>query len=215
MDDIRVFVTDDHALFRQGVINTLQPDADIDVVGESESLTQLLNAEALQQTDILMLDISLNEESSVDAIPLLRTKYPHLKIIILSMHNKPVLLKRVITLGISGYLLKQSPPYRLIDAVKIVNSGKKYLDPELSESIFTLLSDNPYEEKSDALYNNLSNREQEIFRMIAEGLTTKHIARELFISRKTVENHRARILTKLKLNSPNDIVQLGEKLGVI
>lgn len=215
MKKISVFVTDDHALFRQGVINTLQPDSGIEITGEAETLKGLLEAEELEQTEVLMLDISLGEDSSVEAIPELKNRYPDLKIIILSMHDKPVLLKRVINLGISGYLLKQSPSERLLEAVKIVNSGKRYLDPELSESIFTLLCNCSDNEKNDALYNSLSNREQEIFRMLAEGSSTARIAIELFISRKTVENHRAKILSKLKLNSSADIVQLGEKLGVI
>lgn len=215
MSKIRIFITDDHALFRQGVKDALLAGSNIELTGEAESVEQLMKAEALTDTDILLLDITLGNESGLNALPLLFKKYSELKVLILSMHNKPVLLKRAVNSGIRGYILKQSPPERLHEAVKTVFNGGTYLDPELSDSIFYLLNDPTDNSDEASHYSSLSNREQEIFRLLAEEHSTSRISKELFISRKTVENHRSKILSKLKLDSPAEIVQLAEKLGII
>ena len=215
MNKINVFIADDHALFRQGIIGALQSEPGFIITGEAESLEQLMTSRVLNETDILTLDISFNDKSSLDSIKTIINKYPKLNILIISMHNKPILIKHAVNLGASGYFLKSSPPERLKLALKEIFKGNKYLDPALSDSIFTLLYENTHPSDSDSLYNSLSNREQEIFRLLAEGLKPLIISRQLNISRKTVENHRSNIMHKLKLNSIGELIQLAEKLGVI
>ncbi|MBI9106658.1 MAG: response regulator transcription factor [Spirochaetales bacterium] len=214
MNKISVFITDDHSLFRNGVITALKEDPTFIITGEAESVLELLQSGMLENTDILLLDISLKEQSSLDSMPEITSRFPELKILILSMHNKPMLIKKAINLGISGYILKHSPPETLLHAVKEVQAGRKYLDPDLSDSIFTCLRNSGSGTEADALYNNLSAREQEIFRMLAEGLTPPQIAKQLFISRKTVDNHRSKIMSKLRIDSSARLIQLAEKLGV-
>ena len=216
MKKIRIFITDDHALFRAGVVKALEQEPSIELSGEADSLNHLMESENLKNTDVLLLDISLGEQSGLDALPLLKKNFPNLEILLLSMHNKPFFLKRSINCGVSGYLLKQSPPQRLIEAVNTVYSGRKYIDPELSESIFALLSGSGSSDGCDTTsYNRLSRREQQIFRLLAEGQIPQLIAKDLFISRKTVENHRANILSKLKISSTAELIQMAEELGVI
>lgn len=215
MKNISIFITDDHSLFRQGVEETFREDPDFNVIGEADSIETLLNSSELKHCNILILDITLGEDSGLDAIPELKEKNPELKIIILSMHNKPILIKRAVVLGASGYILKSSPPNQLKKAVQKVHSGSKYLDPELSDSIFTLLDDRITGTGADSLYNTLSKREQEIFRLLAEGITSSQIAKQLYISRKTVDNHRSNILSKLGFSSSAELIQLADNLGVI
>lgn len=215
MDKIKIFIADDHALFRQGIAGTILEEPTFEISGEAESINELLSSKQLTDSDILTLDISFGDKSSLTIIPQLFVINPELKILILSMHDKPVLIKRVLNLGAAGYFLKSSPATQLIQAVKDINEGRKYLDPALSDSIFTLLNDTETTTDTYSLYNSLSNREQEIFRLLAEGIAPAGIARKLNISRKTVENHRSNIQHKLKLSSPIELIQLAEKLGVV
>ena len=215
MEKIKIFIADDHALFRQGIAGVLLNENFIEVTGEAESAAGLLASEQLKESDILTLDISLGKDSGLDIIPDLRKNHPNLRILILSMHNKPMLIKRAVNIGAEGYFLKSSSPEKLVEAVKTIHSGERYLDSSLSDSIFTLLSDNESSWGTDSLYNSLSLREQEIFRLLAEGQKPAAIAKSLCISRKTVENHRSNITSKLRLDSPADIRPLAGKLGVI
>lgn len=215
MKKIRLFIADDHALFRKGIIGALLDEEGFEIKGEADSIETLLKSDYLSESDILLLDISLGNDSSLDSLPEITTAYPGLRILILSMHNKPIYIKRAVSSGASGYLLKSTPPQQLKQAIKEVFNGRKYLDPSLSESIFTLLQDNSIGSETDALYNTLSKREQQIFRLIAEGSSPAQIAKELYICRKTVENHRSNLMSKLGLNMHADIVQLAYKLGVI
>ncbi len=215
MEKINVFITDDHAIFRPGVAGTFQENPQFQIIGEAESAQDMLSSENLKDADILLLDISLENHSSLDSLPELSSRFPEMKILILSMHNKPILVKKAINLGISGWVLKNSPAETLIQAAEEIYRGRKYLDPEISDSLFSILSDKGNETETDSLYNSLSKREQQIFRMLAEGLASAQIAKQLFISRKTVDNHRSKILSKLKLESMVDLVKLADHIGVI
>jgi len=216
MEKIRVFVVDDHAMFRQGIISLLESEPSIQVTGEADSPEKLAVSPDLRNTDILLLDLSLENRMSLDSLEPLNKARPDLKVIILTMHNKPVLIKRAVNMGVDGYLLKQSPPAALLHALDWVYHGRKYLDPALSDSLFQCLAEpdreNPGEGRGYAL---LSRREQEIFRLLAEGLKNDQIARSLFISRKTVENHRFRIMQKLEISSLQDLVAYADEIGVI
>ena len=215
MKKIKVFIADDHTLFRQGIAGILSEEDQFIISGQAETLDQLLASPGPAGSNVLTLDISFGESSSFKVLSGILCQHPNLRVIMLSMHNKPLLIKRALNLGASGYFLKNSPAELLIEAIKTVASGHKYIDSALSDSICTLLSDNIDSENSGSLYNHLTNREQEIFRLLAEGETPVSISRQLNISRKTAENHRSSILQKLQLDSQVEIVQLAEKLGVI
>jgi len=216
MKEIRVFILDDHSMFRKGILSLFEEIPDIHIIGEAESLDSVLLNPALAESDILLLDLSLGEDSGLELIPQLRSSNPRLKILILSMHNKPVLIQKVVNIGASGYVVKQSPPEILVQAIRIIHDGHKYLDPALSDSLFLCLMDGRSDHaSSDSSYNSLSRREQEIFRLLAERLSTGMIAAQLYISRKTVENHRSNLMAKLKLHSPADLIAYADDLGVI
>jgi len=216
MNNMKVFITDDHSMFRKGVISILEKKAQLEIIGEADSPEAMIGSSKLQHADLLLLDLSLGEKSGLDYISTVRKKNPKIKIVILSMHNKPVLIKKAVNLGADGYVVKQSPPEILINAIKTIQEGSKYLDPALSDSIYLCLSDaGSVHTESDVSYNSLSKREQEVFRLLAEGFTAVQIAKKLYISRKTVENHRSNIMSKLKLESIPDLISYANDLGVI
>lgn len=203
-------------MFRKGVASILEKKAHFEIVGEADTPEAMLASGALNNTDILLLDLSLGEKSGLDYISSIKKKNGRIKILVLSMHNKPILIKKAVNLGADGYVVKQSPPEILIQAIKAIKEGLKYLDPALSDSLFLCLSDaGAVNSESDVSYNSLSKREQEIFRLLAEGLSAVQISKKLYISRKTVENHRSNIMAKLKLQSLPDLISYANDLGVI
>lgn len=215
MKRIRVHAIDDHALFRKGILGILADREDMEVVGESASVDEFLEGASPGTVDVLLLDLSIGDRLTLDRVPELQSRFPGLRILVLTMHNKPVLLKRAVNAGVHGYVVKQSPPETLFQAVKRVAAGGNFLDPELSESLYQSLRDSERGENSDGGYNSLTPREQEIFRLLAEGLSPDQIARRLYISRKTAENHRFHIMQKLGLSSVAELVSCAEGLGVI
>jgi DNA-binding NarL/FixJ family response regulator len=216
MAKTKVFITDDHSMFRKGVISILEKKANIEVIGEADTPESMVGSASLVNANLLLLDLSLGEKSGLEYISSVRKKNPKIKIIILSMHNKPILIKKAVNLGADGYVVKQSPPEILIQAIKTVEDGYRYLDPALSDSIYLCLSEaGSVHTESDVSYNSLSKREQEVFRLLAEGFTAVQISKKLYISRKTVENHRSNLMSKLKLQSLPDLISYANDLGVI
>lgn len=213
MDPIRVHVIDDHALFRRGILEILSKWPEVRSAGESETVDAFLNSPLSQAVDLLLLDLSMGEGLNLDRLPEIRARLPELRVIALTMHNKPVLVKKTVNAGVQGYVVKQSPPEILRAALRRVSEGGRYLDPELSESLYQLLLDPGCDDASG--YAALTPREQEIFRLLAEGLSAELISRKLFISKKTAENHRFRILQKLGLTSIAELVSYADELGVI
>ncbi|HOX11902.1 MAG TPA: response regulator transcription factor [Spirochaetia bacterium] len=213
MDPIRVHVIDDHALFRRGILEILSKWPEVRSAGESETVDTFLDSPMNQAVDLLLLDLSMGEGLNLDRLPEIRARLPELRVIALTMHNKPVLVKKTVNAGVQGYVVKQSPPEVLRAAVRRVSEGGRYLDPELSESLYQLILDPSRDDASG--YAALTPREQEIFRLLAEGLSAELISRKLFISKKTAENHRFRIMQKLGLTSIAELVSYADELGVI
>ncbi len=215
MNQIRVHVIDDHALFRRGILEILSKWPEVRSAGESETVGAFLDSPLSQAVDVLLLDLSMGEGLNLDRLPEIRSRLPDLRVIALTMHNKPVLLKKTVNAGVQGYVVKQSPPEVLRAALRRVSEGGRYLDPELSESLYQLLLDADCGDPTASGYAALTPREQEIFRLLAEGLSAEQISRTLFISRKTAENHRFRILQKLGFASIAELVSYADELGVI
>lgn len=213
MNLVNVHVIDDHALFRRGILEIVSKWPEVRSAGESETVDAFLDSHLSQAVDLLLLDLSMGEGLNLNRLPEIRSRLPDLRVIALTMHNKPVLVKKAVNAGVHGYVVKQSPPEVLRAALHRVFEGGRYLDTELSESLYQLLLDPSCDDAYG--YAALTPREQEIFRLLAEGLTAEQISRKLFISRKTAENHRFRILQKLSLASIAEIVSYADELGVI
>ncbi len=217
MQEIRVVLVDDHPPVRDGVKAALQRDREIAVVGEAETGEEMRAILQDHETDVVVLDISLPDSSGVDLVHFLREQYPLVKIIILSMYSRSDYVLEAVSGGVSGYMTKETSPVRLIDGIKQVMRGEYFFDQVTLEVIIQKALEHPqrFYDVQDNAYESLTSREQEIMRLLAEGFSVKRIAQSLYISYRTVENHRTSIFRKLKVKNAAELVHYATRLGII
>ena len=210
-------LVDDHPPVRDGVKVALQRDKDIIISGEAETIEELREILRDSEIDVVVLDISLPDGSGVELITQLREQYPLLKIIILSMYSRSDYVLEAVSNGVSGYMTKETSPVRLIDGIKQVLRGEYFFDQVTLEVIIRKALEHPqrFYDVQDNDYESLTAREQEIMRLLAEGLSVKKIAQSLYISYRTVENHRTSIFRKLKVKNAAELVHYATRLGII
>jgi DNA-binding NarL/FixJ family response regulator len=210
-------IVDDHPLFREGVKALIGKTSDFQVVGEAATGEEALRTAKALKPDIVLMDISLPDQSGIDVTRQLRILFPDTRIIILSMHSKADLIAEAFRAGATGYVTKESASERLIQAMGSVLRGEYFLDSLLSKKVVAKLmeSQDKGPSSTDMRYDSLTRREQEVLRLLAEGLSAKKIAEKLFISPKTVENHRTNIMNKLDLHSTVELVRYAARLGLI
>lgn len=210
---IRIVVADDHQLFREGLVNLLESDEEIEVIGEAENGAEAIAKVQELKPDILLTDIAMPEMNGMEATRQLKKKMPEIKIIAVSMHSDKQFVKGMLEAGTDAYLLKNCTHQQLLNAVHSVYNGKKYLSEEITELVISGYLDSSG--NSDDSYAELSEREKEIFILLAEGVSTREIGEKLFISVKTVGTHKQNILEKLGLKNNSDIVKYALKKGLI
>ncbi len=210
---IRIVVADDHQLFREGLVNLLESDDAIEVIGEAENGKDAIDKVFELKPDILLTDIAMPEMNGMEATRHLKKKLPEVKIVALSMHSDKQFVKGMLEAGTDAYLLKNCTHQQLLEAVHSVYNGKKYLSEDITELVISgyLDGSNVVDDK----YAELSEREKEIFLLLAEGVSTREIGEKLFISVKTVGTHKQNILEKLDLKNNSDIVKYALKKGLI
>lgn len=209
MSMVRIIIADDHQLFRNGLRALLQAIDSFEVVGEADSGDTLLNLLKTRETDIVLLDISLPDKSGLDILPVVRDKYPNIKCIMLTMHEELQYVKESLKKGAAGYLLKDTNENELKDAIQNVFAGRRHFKNKVSE---LLLEDMSGPGSPSPI---LSDREIEIVRMVAEGRITKEIADKLFISVRTVETHRSRIMKKLGAANASEMINAAYRRKLI
>ena len=217
MQEIRVVLVDDHPPVRDGVKAALQRDREIAVVEEAETGEEMRTILQEREADVVVLDISLPDSSGVELVHFLRQQYPLVKIIILSMYSRSDYVLEAISGGVSGYMTKETSPVRLIDGIKQVLRGEYFFDQVTLEVIIQKALEHPqrFYDVQDNAYESLTSREQEIMRLLAEGFSVKRIAQSLYISYRTVENHRTSIFRKLKVKNAAELVHYATRLGII
>jgi len=210
---IKVLIADDHQLFREGLTNLLKSADDIRVIAQAEDGEDAIDKVSAYQPDVLLIDIAMKNMNGIEATKLLKKKTPELKIIAVSMHSDKQYVKGMLEAGADGYLLKNCTYRQLTDAIYSTFAGKKFLSEDITEIVIDgylnaeqVISDN---------YSQLSEREKEIFMLLAEGYSTREIGEKLFISVKTVGTHKQNILEKLELKTNSDIVKYALKKGLI
>ncbi len=212
-----ILLVDDHNLFREGLKMIIRRDSRFTVVAEAKDAEEGIRAALRVKPDIVLLDISLPGRGGIDAARELRAKLPGVRIIMVSMFSRPDLVTEAVEAGASGYVNKGSSPETLLHGIRVVADGQFYLDGAVSQELVAVVGDKGL--KSDRVtnseYGRLSTREQQVLRMIAEGIPPRGIAERLFISVKTVENHRSNILHKLGLKSTVDLVRYAARIGLI
>jgi DNA-binding NarL/FixJ family response regulator len=212
-----IIIIDDHPLFREGLKTIISRDDRFKVVGEAGTGYEGLEITKRLKPDLVIVDISLPDQSGIQLTRDLRQLLSETKILIVSMHSKIDYIAEAFQAGATGYVVKESASERLLQGLKSVAKGDYYLDSSVSHAVVENLMKSPLKAAkiTDADYATLTPREQEVMRFLAEGLSSKAVAEKLFISPKTVENHRANIMSKLGLHSTIELVRYAAKLGLI
>lgn len=200
MGKIRIVLADDHTVVRQGVQSLLQQDKSIDVVGEAENGQEAVLVAKKTLPDVVLLDLSMPILNGVQATRQIRKFNPKIKILVLSMYKDEEYVRAVFHAGAAGYLLKQTSGSDLITAIKEVNRGNAYLSPSIAKYLVSDYREIVKGGKSARKRTGLTPRESEVLQLIAEGNSNKKIAEQLFISIKTVETHRQKIMDVLKIH---------------
>lgn len=209
----RIFIADDHRIVRDGLRSLIERENDLELVGMAENGRQALQMTRKLKPDVVIMDISMPDLNGIDATSQIVDEVPGVKVIALSMHSEKQLIDGMLQAGAAGYLLKESAFEELIKAIRIVCAGKKYLSPDVTDTVLQSYlnppSDNDYYQSS-----GLTLREREVLQLIVEGGTTKQVASRLNISIKTVESHRSRIMEKLDLRSVAELTKYALRHGI-
>ena len=209
---IRILITDDHQLFREGIVNLLSASPQIEIVGQAENGQEAIEKSKALKPDIVIMDINLPVINGVVATRILHTELPAIKVLILSMHAEKHFIKEALEAGATGYLFKDCTYNQLIEAINTVYQGNKYLSAKITE---VLIDDYLNKEEDPDIQQKLTERESEIFKLLVEGASTLEISKQLFISVKTVGTHKQHILEKLNLKSTVDLIKYAIKKGII
>jgi two-component system, NarL family, response regulator NreC len=216
MAKIRVLITDDHMLFRQGVRNLLSAEADIEVIGEASNASESVTLAQQAHPDVVLMDIGMAGMSSFEATRQIRRERPETRVLFLSMYDDEDYLAECVEIGGSGYVLKDSPADQLITAIREVHRGGSFLSPRL----LTRLVDDLREQgrggsARQPRFNTLTKREREILKMLAEGRSVKEIASGFDLSVKTVEAHKFNLMRKLDIHNKAQLVQYAIQKKII
>jgi len=212
-----VLLVDDHRLFRGGLKLLLDLNPVYDVAGETATIEQACRFVDAATPDIILMDIALQGHNGIDGTRRILRHAPAVKVIMISMYAKIEYVVKSLRAGAVGYIVKDSTPDILLEALAAVAQGHYYFDPTILNEIVQVLLDLNIRTPaiSDARYGELTPREQEVMRLVVKGLSSKAIAAKLFISPKTVENHRTKIMEKLELGTVIDLVKYAVKLGIV
>jgi two-component system, NarL family, response regulator NreC len=216
MTKIRVLITDDHMLFRQGVRNLLSAEADIEVIGEASNASDAVMQAHQTRPDVVLMDIGMAGMSSFEATRQIRRERPETCVLFLSMYDDEDYLAECVEIGASGYVLKDSPADQLITGIREVYRGGSYLSPRL----LTRLVDDLRQQgrggpARQPRFSTLTKREREILKMLAEGRSVKEIASGFDLSVKTVEAHKFNLMRKLDIHNKAQLVQYAIQKKII
>ena len=208
---IRVLIVDDHAVVRTGLRRVLDAEDDIETVGEAADADRAVFEAIETEPDIVLLDVMMPGKSGIEGLPALLQAAPDVRVLILSMQDDPRYVREAFDAGASGYVLKEAADTEVVDAVRAVASGDRYVHPSLGARLVAADAD----ERRRAAADPLSDREREVLRLLALGHTNQEIAKMLFISVRTAETHRAHIMRKLGISSRAELVRYALAEGLL
>ena len=203
----RVLIVDDHPIVRQGLTQMINQEADLTVCGEAEDAQNALQAVADLHPDLLLVDLSLKGGSGLELIKALRTRQHMVPILVVSMHDESLYVERALRAGARGYIMKHEATDIMMNAIRRVLRGEIYVSDKMLTKLLGRLFPGDTPDSNTSILERLSNRELEVFRLIGEGQSTRHIATVLHVSIKTVESHRAHIKEKLQFNDTVELVR--------
>lgn len=200
---INVLVADDHAVVRKGLMQIINETGDMMVAAEASDGLQVLDLVRTKSFDAVVLDLTMPKKSGLEVVKDLHNERPDLPILVLSMHAEDQYAVRVLRAGAKGYLNKESAPEQLVKAIRVVAAGREYISPQVGEQLATVIR----KDAARPLHEQLTDREYQVFILLASGKTVGMIADELFLSVKTVSTHRTHILEKLGAKTNFDLTR--------
>lgn len=212
---IHILLADDHTILRAGLKMMLNAQPDMEVVGEAHDGRQAIQETQRLQPDIVLMDITMPDMNGIVATRQIKKLVPDVKVLVLTMHENDEYVFQALRAGASGYMLKEAADTELITALHVVQSGQFYLSPTAqSVMVGDYLQRVRTGEERDS-YSNLTEREREILKLVAEGYTNNQIAEQLVISPKTVDTHRTHVMDKLNLHSRAELVKYAMRRGLL
>jgi DNA-binding NarL/FixJ family response regulator len=210
---IEILIADDHGVIRAGLRALLEDVPDITVVGEASDGVEALAKAVELKPDILLMDLSMPNLGGIEATQQLSQKEPKVRVLILTVHEEESLLKEVVRMGASGYIVKRAAQEDLLHAIRVVARGDLYIHPTMTRALF---NETPaYAPRPMPESETLTMREIEVLQLLAKGYTNRQIAEQLSLSQRTVEGHRANLSGKLGLHSRVELVEYAEKHGLL
>jgi two-component system, NarL family, response regulator NreC len=208
---IRVLIVDDHAVVRAGLAMLVNAENDLEAVAEAGSARDAIFEARTAKPDVVLMDVMMPEQSGIEVVPQLLKEHPDAKVLVLSMQDDPRYVREAFEAGASGYVLKEAADAEVVAAIREVAAGGRYVHPELGARLVSAET----AERRRAEEDPLSDREREVLRLLALGHTNQEIAKELFISVRTAETHRAHIMQKLRLSSRAELVRYALAEGLL
>lgn len=217
---IKIFLADDHAVLRSGLTMLLNAEKDMIVVGEAADGRETIERAPKVAPDVVLLDISMPELSGLEVARRLRRSLPQTKVIVLTMHDDEGYLAQFLAAGCSGYVLKKSADTELIAAIRAVASGDTFVCPSMSKALVARYvsqhtTDTASAKPANVSTDSLTEREEQVLALVAQGYSNKEIADKLFLSVKTIETHKARIMEKLGFSRRAQLVRYAIETGLM
>lgn len=212
---IRLLLVDDHAVVRSGLRMLLASEADVEIVGEAGSGSEAVSAAGSERPNVILMDIGLPDMTGIEAARLIKSKFPNVAIVALTIHEDEEYFFKMLEAGASGYVPKRAAPEELLTAIRAAASGEVYLYPSLAKLLVKDYLSQEREQENKPTLDGLTDREQEVLSLLADGATNDAIAASLVISPKTVERHRENIMHKLNLHSRAELVRYAIRKGII
>lgn len=209
----RILIVDDHDLVREGLRALLEREPGFEVVGEAGDAQEAFRLAAQVHPSVVLMDVSLPGIGGLEATETLLADHPGIKVLILTQYENREYIRRAIRIGAHGYLLKRSVSAQLKEAIRAVERGERYLHPSVAGELVEMVSAGTHLEEDE--YERLTKREKEVFQLLAEGRTSREIAKYLGVSLKTAMTHRANLMSKLELHSRADLIKFGVRKGII
>jgi len=212
---ISIVIADDHAVVREGLRKLLEEQTDMKVLGEATDGLQVVKKVKSLKPNVAVVDIQMPNLNGLEAVNLIKEAVPETEVVLLSMHKKDAYVHQALVAGAKGYVLKASPASDVLEAIRTVCKGEYYLSSKVNSKVITAFLKSRTEKPAASGYDLLSEREQQVFRLLVEGKSSAEIADILCISSKTVEKHRANTMKKLDIHNMVEMVKYAIKIGII